>query len=162
MITVSKMEQGVDVQQALSDSTKRGQICPYPNRVLSSMLHPTRISFLPSSHEAYRHKLVLLTGGNPVPVQVVHGVCLSGYDLKTTHEEADLITVQQMKHLAREGGYSIKVICDDTDVFLLPEHHYHSNNINIPVVMEGTSGKRSVCSIPEAVIKYQDIMEDLL
>ena len=83
-------------------------------------------------------------------------------DLRTTHEEVDVIILQQMVLLGRERGCSVKIICDDTDVFLLLLHHYHYNNIEIPVVMEGTSSKRVVCSIQETVAKNRDIITSLL
>ena len=40
-------------------------------------------------------------------------------DLKTSHEEADIIIIQQVLHAAKNGSKMIKVICDDTDVFIL-------------------------------------------
>ena len=43
-------------------------------------------------------------------------------DLYTTHEEADVIVVQQVCHLASSGKANITVLDDDTDIFVLLLH----------------------------------------
>ena len=45
------------------------------------------------------------------------------FDLKTTHEEEDVILPQQVVALADMGCKTISVICDDTDVFILLAHY---------------------------------------
>ena len=56
----------------------------------------------------------------------------------------------------------MKVICDDTDVFILLMHFYQQYRWNCNVLMEGTSGERRVISIPEAVDKHCDKVESLV
>ena len=67
---------------------------------------------------ALDHKLVI-TGKENTPVETYKGELHEHDDLRTTHEEADVIMVQQVAKVANEGTKSIRVICDDTDVFIL-------------------------------------------
>ena len=53
-------------------------------------------------------------------------------------------------------------LCHDTDVFLLLLHHYHQNNLECIVLMEGTSSKRVICNIGETVRKHELIIPDIL
>ena len=45
-------------------------------------------------------------------------------DLKSTIEEADVIIIQQVAKVANDGVESIKVLCDDTYVFILLVYHF--------------------------------------
>ena len=54
------------------------------------------------------------------PTEVSHGVAIQRQDLRTRHEEADLIMVQQAyKAVLDHGADSVYVLCDDTDVLVL-------------------------------------------
>ena len=65
------------------------------------------------------HKLVV-TGSEPVPVEINKGLVIRRCDLKTVQEEADVIMIQQMIAISEElDGAGIRVMCDDTDVFVL-------------------------------------------
>ena len=119
-----------------------------------------RIAFVQAS-DAAAHKLVL-TGFDPVPTQVSEGVQTVREDLRTTHEEADVIIARQMVSAAREGHLSIKVVSDDTDVFLLLMHFYHQCELLCPVVMESTSKERTVIDIGQSARNHQDILPQLL
>ena len=67
----------------------------------------------------YQHKLVV-TGCDPVPVQLHLGQKILRRDLANTEEEADVIIMHQFASTAEEGqDSSITVISDDTDVFVL-------------------------------------------
>ena len=70
------------------------------------------------------HKLVI-TGADLVPIEISNGgVVISRADLKTSHEEADNIIVQQVLSCAAENAESkITVVADDTDVFVLLLHY---------------------------------------
>ena len=69
------------------------------------------------------HKLVI-TSQELVPVELCNGILTNRHDLQITHEEADVIIVQQMTKAAQGGANNINVICDDTDVFILLVHYY--------------------------------------
>ena len=50
-----------------------------------------------------------------------------------------------MVNLATNGEALIKVIFDDTDVFLLLIHHYFHIDLKCAVLMEGTAANRVIC-----------------
>ncbi|MES9884531.1 MAG: hypothetical protein ABW185_27110 [Sedimenticola sp.] len=108
-----------------------------------------------------KHKLVV-TGQNNVPVQIKGNDVLHLDSLQTTHEEADVIIVQQVVHLASSGTDHIRVVCDDTDVFVLLCHHYDLLNLSCKLTMAGTSQGRTVVDIPETVDKESEIVPHLL
>ena len=70
-------------------------------------------------------------------------------DLITSHEEADVIIVlQQAVELANQGLRCIKVICDDTDVFVLLMYYYHSCKLTCQLLMATcSSSTRTVIDI---------------
>ena len=86
------------------------------------------------------HKFVL-TGKDPFPVEISQGYLSVLDECATTHEEADVVIVQQMVHIAvaKQGQCVIKIICDDTDVFLLLLPHYYYSSLDCTVLIEGTS-----------------------
>ena len=90
------------------------------------------------------------------------GHCTDREDLNATQEETDVIIIQQLLTSIKEGAKGIKVVCDDTDVFILLMHFYHLYNWTCNVLMEGTSGDRKVISISESVSKYSDIVSSVL
>ena len=71
---------------------------------------------LPNSH--------VVTGKISIPTEVCNGLQIPRPDLKTMHEEADVIIPHQVLYPASLGCCSIKVISDDTDVFVLLVHYF--------------------------------------
>ena len=71
------------------------------------------------SGEPDLHKLVI-SGREPIPTQLFCGHRSHRADLRTTHEEADVTMVYLVLQVSQtqEGVDRIKVICDDTDVFM--------------------------------------------
>ena len=67
---------------------------------------------------------LVITSRSPVPMAVRSDALVQRFDLKTTHEEADVIIPQQVVVLADIGCKTINVICDDTDVFVLLAHYF--------------------------------------
>ena len=67
-----------------------------------------------------RQKLVV-TGLNDTPIQIHNGVVTDLILLKTSHEEADVIMINQLLWVVTTSSTtkSVKVICDDTDVTAL-------------------------------------------
>ena len=82
--------------------------------------------------------------------------------MKTTHEEADNIIVQQMVAAANESQKGISVLSDDTDVFVLLLYHYLEQNLKLPVIMESPIKDRKTVDIRETVRKNRDIIPDLI
>ena len=67
---------------------------------------------------------LVVTGKIPTPTEVCNGLQILRPDLKTIHEEADVFIPHQVVHLASLECCSIKVIRDDTNVFVLLVHYY--------------------------------------
>ena len=66
-----------------------------------------------------RHRL-LVTGLDEVPMAIQFGVVSPFPDLKTSHEEADVIIINQLLwSIKTNQSDSFKIVCDDTDVFAL-------------------------------------------
>jgi hypothetical protein len=85
----------------------------------------------------YENKLVI-TGTESIPIEISNGSSTLRDDLKTMHEEADVIIVQQISKLASTAGItSIKVISDYTDVFRLLDHFYSVQKLACNLVMAG-------------------------
>ena len=90
------------------------------------------------------------------------GVLIQRRDLKTSHEEADVIIPQQVVSIANQEFNSISVICDDTDVFLLLTYYYTHSNLKCNLLMEGTSPKRAVIDIAATAKAHAGIVPQLL
>ena len=75
----------------------------------------------PHKDDVSQHKLVL-TGNNPVPVEINMGVIIKLQYMKTTQEEADTMIVQQV---AEVKAKNVLVDVDDTDIFVLLLHCRH-------------------------------------
>ena len=71
------------------------------------------------------HKLVV-TGRDPIPVEIDKGIIIRRCDLKTVPEETDVIIMRQQMIAISEvlDGAGIPVKFDDTDVFVLLLHFY--------------------------------------
>ena len=76
-------------------------------------------------HEVSDTNRLAVTSEKPIPNEIVNGRTFLRDDLRTTHEEADVIIVQQMVNLSQHGSLSIKEICDDNDVFVLLMYFYN-------------------------------------
>ena len=56
----------------------------------------------------------------------------------------------------------MKVVSDDTDVFILLMNLYNKHNLDGDILMEETSGDRAVMSIGDSVRKHKGIVDSLL
>lgn len=107
-------------------------------------------------------KSLMITGSSDVPLEIQMGVPVSRYDIRTSHEEADVIITQQAVYAATQGAKCVKVICDDTDVFVLLLHFYSLTKLSSMMLMEGTSGERTMVDIGATAAKHQLIIPSLL
>ena len=116
-------------------------------------LHPTQD----------KYRMLVVTGSDDTLVGIYNGNLSLRDDLKTTQEEADVIMVQQMLVLAFAGASRIRVVSDDTDVFILLLHFYHAHQLSCNLSMESTTiGSRTVIDIGSIENQHQDIMKGLL
>ena len=53
------------------------------------------------------------------PTEIHGGLHRRRDDMKTTHEESDVILIQHVAKVDNDEVESMKVLCDDTDVFIL-------------------------------------------
>ncbi|KAJ8018705.1 hypothetical protein HOLleu_43161 [Holothuria leucospilota] len=109
-----------------------------------------------------KHKLVI-TGEDETPVEInPGGIVIQRRDMSTTHEEADNIIVQQAIKFAADEQKTVRVLADDTDVFILLLHHYQQQALTTKMVMESPIKERAVIDIPATVGKFGDIIPAML
>ena len=83
------------------------------------------------------HKLVV-TGRDQVSTEINKSIVISRRDLETSQEDASVIIVQQMVAITeKHGGDGIRVLCDDTDVFVLLLHFYSLMKMSCPLFFQG-------------------------
>jgi hypothetical protein len=83
-------------------------------------------------------------------------------DLRTDHEEADVIIPHQVVQFASKTKMSLKVISDDTYVFVLLAHFYQQCHLSVSLVIEPTSSEITSVNIGDAVRKHHFIIPQLL
>ena len=84
------------------------------------------------------------------------------FDLKTTHEGADVIISRQVVALADMGCKTINVICDDTDVLVLLAHYFAEESLSVSLIMESTSCSRSSIELGATLAKHSGIVPQLI
>ena len=60
---------------------------------------------------------------------------------------ADIIIIQQVFAAVRDDDATVKVICDDTDVFVLLTYFVHKHDILSSILMEATHNERTIIDI---------------
>ena len=108
---------------ALHHKLELGRPVPSRNATLGSTLNKTqqieRVSEYIAS-EIVKHPTlnrIFITSAKHTPTLVYRGEITQCMEMETSHEEADVIIVQQCFKAIESGCTSIKVISDDTDVF---------------------------------------------
>lgn len=94
-----------------------------------------------------KHNFVI-TGSENIPKQVLAAKITEKEEFETSHEEADLIIVQQCYKLVNDEGCSaIRILSDDIDVFALSCYFFPVDKNDIVVYMEASSKGRSIIDI---------------
>ena len=106
--------------------------------------------------------IFVLNGPEPTPIQIFDGHVSKRPDLLTTHEEADVIIIQQVVHLAESDSSSIIVVADDTDVFVLLLHYYSKQHLTCQLILQGTIRGRTSVDIGKTVNKHGNTLSDIL
>ena len=101
----------------------------------------------------------IVTGPDPVPVQMHNDIVSPRPDLRSTHEEADTILVHQVSLL---GPGKAIVVADDTGVFVVLIHFIFSGDIKASVIKVPTSCEINVIGINATLAKHVDIAPNLL
>ena len=102
---------------------------------------------------------LIVTSGNPIPVEIAGGKITRRPDMRVTHDEADTIVIRQ---IIQSSFNNILVVADDTDVFVLLCHFVSNQTIASEVRMLSTARDRAMIDINASVRKHQDIMGNLL
>ena len=97
-----------------------------------------------------------------MPTEICSGLQILRPDLMIMHEEADVIIPNQVVYLANIGCCRIKVISDDTDVFVLLVHYYTDKNLTATLIMEHISQGCLSVNIGSTVAKHRSIAPHLL
>lgn len=109
------------------------------------------------SQEFQHHKLVI-TDSLPTPIELHKDISILRHDMKTTHEEADTILVQQVAFVQPPCAM---VIADDTDIFVMLMHFcFHKKIKN--VYMASPVHGRAVLDINASVKDHESILPNLL
>ena len=106
---------------------------------------------------------LVITGKDPTPVQVCNNSTFQRPDLKTHHEEANVIIIHHLVRIASGASTDshIKVVCDDTDVFVLLMYFYLTENMTVNVSMESPCAGRTIIDIRQTALKQKHIAKYL-
>ena len=90
-------------------------------------------------------------------------ISVSRQDLKTNHGEADVIIVHHLVTIASEASDDsyVKVVCNDTDVFVLLIHFYLEKTMTMNVSMESQSALKTIIYICQTALKHKHITKYL-
>ena len=92
-----------------------------------------------------------------------YGLTIPRQDPRTTHEEADMIIVQQCYGLIFDAGcVEVTIVSDDTNVFILACHYFPLNRPDVTVIMESTKACRTVIDIGKSSQKHESLDPSLL
>ena len=95
-------------------------------------------------------------------MQILVGAVVPRPDMKTLHEEADVMIAKQVLFLAAQGMDCIRVICDDTDVVVLLMHYCFTEQLTCQLYMVGPSPSRSTVNIKATVEKHSGLVKNIL
>ena len=110
------------------------------------------------NHIVINQTKLVITGKDPTPVQVWINGTVQRQDLRTHHEEADVIIIHHLVHIASAASDDahIKVICDDTDVFVLLIHFYIKEKMTANISMASPCVGRVIVDIRQTSLKHKN------
>ena len=109
--------------------------------------------------EATQTHTLIIAGVRDVPVEITDGMMIDRNDVRSTHVEADILIAQHAISLSLLGK-SVRVVCDDTDVFVLLVHYYNSRckfGNSAPMIMASPVKERAVIDIRATVESQSDV-----
>ena len=90
---------------------------------------------------------LIITGQDDVPTYTHNGLQIKRQGMNTTREEADVIIPQQVQNVMDDGYRNVKVICDDTDLFILLLYYYQKMNWQNDVLLASLDESRKLILI---------------
>ncbi|KAG1651907.1 Craniofacial development protein 2 [Nymphon striatum] len=118
-----------------------------------------KIQDLIEHKETFQQHTLIVTGSDPVPIQIANGRVSMRVDMTTTQEESDSLIIQQVAHVTDS---TVLVVADDTDIFILLLYFCHRGDISSKVLMVSPVQGRAVLDINAAVEVHKLIIPDLL
>ena len=96
-----------------------------------------------------------VTSQDSMLIHIGHGTDILRRSMKTSHEEADVIIPQQI-NIAKQSGnlQNFKVICDETDVFVLLLYYYSTQKWIGDILLKSLEEGRSLISIKITAEKH--------
>ena len=104
---------------------------------------------------------LVVTGEDPVPVELTSAIKIHREDLRTNHEEADNILAHQMVVVAAEENKGVSGISDDTGMFALLLHYYVEQKLTGLVIMGSPVEDRVTIDIRATANVNENIVPDL-
>ena len=141
---------------------------PLPSKEVTLRVTKTKVQLIELIKEDLIENLpvvankFIITSKQEIPEQLHLGTKSERCDLITSQEEADVIIPYQVLAAITDGKSSIKVYCEDTDVFVLLCHSFLAKEWEAEVFMEGFQEGKSVISIKESVRKHVDVIPHIL
>ena len=90
----------------------------------------------------------IVTGLSMIPRQVQNDLIIERIDLSTTHEEANVVRVQQAYQFIFDAGIrSVCVISNSTYIFVLLAYIYQKLGLQANVFMQVTSSEQNIVDI---------------
>ena len=99
-----------------------------------------------------------------VPVEIIKGIKIDHRDLCSKHEDADIL-ITQHAIAASLTGKSVRLVCDDIDMFVLLVHFYNykcEGTTAAPMIMSSPVKERAVIDIRATAPAHSHIASDLL
>ena len=96
----------------------------------------------------------LITSQCKCPVQVHLGIKTLHHSMSTTHKEADVIIPRKVI-IAIEEVMGVKVVSDDTDVFVLLLYFCIEQSLSTTVFLKGTGSNKNVIDIGKTAEKQK-------
>ena len=110
-----------------------------------------------SHKDAIPGKLII-TGKNPVPVQITAGIVTSRLDITGTHEQEDTVIIH---HMLKADAPEVLVVADDTDIFVLLCHFVHTSAMHGQIRMISPIKGRTMIDINKSVERNASVMGNL-
>ena len=130
----------------------------YEVRPLARLLVYLIMGDLQAHNDVLNGKLII-TGNDPVNVQINKGVVSKMEGMTITHEEADTMIIHQVAYV---GANNVLVVADDTNIFVLLCQFVFLGDITGHAIMISPIRGRTVIDINANVHKNPAIMEDIL
>ena len=101
-----------------------------------------------------------VAGVRDVSVEITDGLRIDRHDLRSTHEDDDILFAQHAISLSLLGKY-VRVVCDDTDVFVLLVHYYNNRckcSNSAPMIISSPAKERAVIYFRATVESHSNVI----